>query len=156
LICSDTIFVVRDDINLFWQSFSFVLACETWVPLGPHRPGSRPSPTRVRPTRRPADLSVSPTDLVSGPHDLLKTFQKIVTPQVLINPNSRSNQLIVVKSRSTWALTSKNSLTYSSDPLWLVNTLVGPTHGQRLGQTPLTPSVHRCLLELLPRSPKFT
>jgi hypothetical protein len=20
-------------------------ACETWVPLGPHRPGSRPSPT---------------------------------------------------------------------------------------------------------------
>jgi hypothetical protein len=31
----------------------------------------------VRPTRRPADLSVGPTDLVSSPHDLLKTFQKI-------------------------------------------------------------------------------
>jgi hypothetical protein len=31
----------------------------------------------VRPTRRPADLSVGPTDLVSCPHDLLKTFQKI-------------------------------------------------------------------------------
>jgi hypothetical protein len=31
----------------------------------------------VRPTRRPADLSVGPTDLVGGPHDLLKTFQKI-------------------------------------------------------------------------------
>jgi hypothetical protein len=30
----------------------------------------------VRPTRRPADLSVGPTDLVSDPHDL-KTFQKI-------------------------------------------------------------------------------
>jgi hypothetical protein len=28
----------------------------------------------VRPTRRPADLSVAPTDLVGGPHDLLKTF----------------------------------------------------------------------------------
>jgi hypothetical protein len=28
----------------------------------------------VRPTRRPADLSVDPTDLVGGPHDLLKTF----------------------------------------------------------------------------------
>jgi hypothetical protein len=28
----------------------------------------------VWPTRRPADLSVGPTDLVSGPHDLLKTF----------------------------------------------------------------------------------
>jgi hypothetical protein len=31
----------------------------------------------VRPTGRPADLSVGPTDLVSGPHDFLKTFQKI-------------------------------------------------------------------------------
>jgi hypothetical protein len=31
----------------------------------------------VRPTRRPADRSVGPTDLVGGPHDLLKTFQKI-------------------------------------------------------------------------------
>jgi hypothetical protein len=31
----------------------------------------------VRPTRRPADLSVGPTDLVGSPHDLLKIFQKI-------------------------------------------------------------------------------
>jgi hypothetical protein len=31
----------------------------------------------VRPTRRPADLSVGRTDLVGGPHDLSKTFQKI-------------------------------------------------------------------------------
>jgi hypothetical protein len=31
----------------------------------------------VRPTRRPADLSVDPTDLVGSPHDLMKTFQKI-------------------------------------------------------------------------------
>jgi hypothetical protein len=31
----------------------------------------------VRPTRRPTDLSVGPTDLVGSPHDLLKTFQKI-------------------------------------------------------------------------------
>jgi hypothetical protein len=77
-------------------------------------------------------------------------------PRFLINPNSRATQLTVVKSRSTWALTPKNSLTYSSDPLWLVNTLVGPTHGQRLGQTTFTPNVHRCLPELLPRSPKFT
>jgi hypothetical protein len=37
-------------------------------------------------------------------------------PRFLINPNSRSTQLTVVKSRSTWALTSKNSLTYSSEP----------------------------------------
>jgi hypothetical protein len=35
----------------------------------------------VRPTRRPADLSVGPIDLVGGPHDLLKTFQKI--PQTI-------------------------------------------------------------------------
>jgi hypothetical protein len=31
----------------------------------------------VRPTRRLVDLLVGPTDLVGGPHDLLKTFQKI-------------------------------------------------------------------------------
>jgi hypothetical protein len=31
----------------------------------------------IRPTRRSVDLSVGPTDLVGGPHDLLKTFQKI-------------------------------------------------------------------------------
>jgi hypothetical protein len=31
----------------------------------------------VRPTRRLADLLVGPTDLDGGPHDLLKTFQKI-------------------------------------------------------------------------------
>jgi hypothetical protein len=32
----------------------------------------------VRPTRRPADLSVGPSDLVGSPRDLLKTFQKIL------------------------------------------------------------------------------
>jgi hypothetical protein len=31
----------------------------------------------VRPTRRPVDLSVGPTDLLGDPDDLLKTFQKI-------------------------------------------------------------------------------
>jgi hypothetical protein len=31
----------------------------------------------VQHTRRLADLSVGPTDLVGNPHDLLKTFQKI-------------------------------------------------------------------------------
>jgi hypothetical protein len=32
----------------------------------------------VRPTKRPADLLVGPTDLVGCPHDLLKTFQKVL------------------------------------------------------------------------------
>jgi hypothetical protein len=36
----------------------------------------------VWPTRRPADLSMGPTDLVGDPHDLLKTFQKI--PQMIL------------------------------------------------------------------------
>jgi hypothetical protein len=46
-------------------------------------PGSPPSrlttiPDKwVRPTRRPADLLVGPTDLVGDTHDLLQTFQKI-------------------------------------------------------------------------------
>jgi hypothetical protein len=31
----------------------------------------------VRPTRRPADLLVGPTDLFGSPQDLLKTFRKI-------------------------------------------------------------------------------
>jgi hypothetical protein len=37
----------------------------------------------VQPIRRPANLSVGPTDLVGGPHDLLKTFQKI--PQMILS-----------------------------------------------------------------------
>jgi hypothetical protein len=32
----------------------------------------------VRPIRLLTDLSVGPTDLVGGPHDLLTTFQKIL------------------------------------------------------------------------------
>jgi hypothetical protein len=66
-----------------------VICCETWVPLGPYRPGSQSSPTKsVRPTRRPTDQLVGPTDLVGSPHDLLKTFQKI--PQtILIKTTSR-------------------------------------------------------------------
>jgi hypothetical protein len=46
-------------------------------------PGSPPTRLTVVPdkwvwlTRRPADLLVDPTDLVGGPHDFLKTFQKI-------------------------------------------------------------------------------
>jgi hypothetical protein len=53
-------------------------------------PGSQPTRLTtvpdnwVRPTRRRADLSVGPIDLVGSPHDLLKTFQKI-PPDDLIN-----------------------------------------------------------------------
>jgi hypothetical protein len=94
--------------------------------------------------------------LIESRDDIPFKGGRLWRPRFLINPNSRSKQLTVVKSRSTWALTSKNSQTYPSEPFWLVDTLVGPTHGQRLGQTPFTPSVHRCLPELLPRSPKFT
>jgi hypothetical protein len=60
-------------------------------------------------------------------------------PRFLINPNRRSTRLTVVKSRSTWVLTSKNLPTNSNDRFGLVDTHVGPTHGQRLGQTPLKP-----------------
>jgi hypothetical protein len=48
--------------------------------MGPGSPPTRLTavPDKwVRPTRRLADLLVGPTDLVGGPHDLLKTFQKI-------------------------------------------------------------------------------
>jgi hypothetical protein len=51
---------------------------ETWVPLDPPPTRLTTVPDKwVRPTRRPADLSVGTTDLVGDPHDLLKTFQKI-------------------------------------------------------------------------------
>jgi hypothetical protein len=52
-------------------------------------PGSPPTRLKaisdkwVRPIRRPTNLSVGPTDLVGGPHDLLKTFQKI--PQMILS-----------------------------------------------------------------------
>jgi hypothetical protein len=52
-------------------------ACETWVPRSPPTRLTAVPDKWVRPTRRPTDLSVGPTDLVGGPHDPLKTFQKI-------------------------------------------------------------------------------
>jgi hypothetical protein len=43
----------------------------------------------VRPTRRLADQSVGPSDLIGSPHDLLKTFQKI-PPDDLIYHNLKT------------------------------------------------------------------
>jgi hypothetical protein len=60
-------------------------------------------------------------------------------PRFLINHNRRSTLLIVVKSRSTWVLTSKNSPTNPNGTLDQVDTHVGSTHGQSLGQTPPKP-----------------
>jgi hypothetical protein len=48
----------------------------------------------VRPSRRPADLSVGPTNLVGSPHDLLKTFLKI--PR---RPNPTRPQDLAYKTR---------------------------------------------------------
>jgi hypothetical protein len=42
----------------------------------------------VRHTRRPTDLLVGPTDQVGGPHDILKTFQKI--PQTTLSKREDS------------------------------------------------------------------
>jgi hypothetical protein len=57
----------------------------------------------VRPTRRPANLSVGPTDLVGGPHDLLKTFHKIP-----IRPSSVRPQDLAYKTRPRWISTKAN------------------------------------------------
>jgi hypothetical protein len=62
-----------------------------------------------------------------------------VTPKFLINPNRQSTLLTVVKSRSTWVLTSKNSPANLNDTMDQVDTHVGSTHGQSLGQTPPKP-----------------
>jgi hypothetical protein len=52
--------------------------CETWVPLGPHRLGSRPSPTSGSGLLEdlPTYQWAHPI-LIGSPHDLLKTFHKI-------------------------------------------------------------------------------
>jgi hypothetical protein len=50
----------------------------------------------VPPTRRPADLSVGPTNLVGDPHDLLKTFQKI--PQTT---KSRTTSRLGVQNKTS-------------------------------------------------------
>jgi hypothetical protein len=47
-----------------------------------------------------------------------------VTPEVFIYLNSRSNLLTVVKSRSTWVLTSKTSSNNPYNPVDQVNTYV--------------------------------
>jgi hypothetical protein len=60
-------------------------------------------------------------------------------PRFLINPNHRSSLLTVVKSRSTWVLTSKTSPTNPNDTIDQVDTHVWSTLGQSLGQTPPKP-----------------
>jgi hypothetical protein len=56
-------------------AFGLFSGYETWVPLGPPRPGSRPSLTsRSSLPEDPPTCQWAPTDLVDSPHDLLKTF----------------------------------------------------------------------------------
>jgi hypothetical protein len=50
----------------------------------------------VRPTRIPDDLLVGPTDLVDGPHDILKTLQKI--PQTTL---SRTTSRLGVQDKTS-------------------------------------------------------
>jgi hypothetical protein len=52
-------------------------ACETWVPLGPHRPGSRSSLTSGFGLPEDPTTCLGPTNLVGNPHDLQRTFQNI-------------------------------------------------------------------------------
>jgi hypothetical protein len=56
----------------------------------------------VHPTRRPADLTVGPTDLIGGPYDLLKTFQKI--PR---RPYPERPQDLACKTRHQWIPTKQ-------------------------------------------------
>jgi hypothetical protein len=43
-----SLFLFKNCMSSFSSSglrWAPIMTCETWVPLGPHRPGSRPSPT---------------------------------------------------------------------------------------------------------------
>jgi hypothetical protein len=56
----------------------------------------------VWPTRKPADLTVDPTDLVGGPHDLLKTFRRFPN-----RPYPELPQDLVCRTRHRWILNKK-------------------------------------------------
>jgi hypothetical protein len=60
----------------------------------------------------------------SSPQQSINQGAAGVTPRFLFNPNSQSTLLTVVKSRSTWVLTSKTSPTNPNDPIDQANTLV--------------------------------
>jgi hypothetical protein len=62
----------------------------------------------VWPTRRPADLTVGPTDLVGGPHGLPKTFQKISR-----QPYLERLQDLACKTRQ-WLIPTKQSDVYEN------------------------------------------
>jgi hypothetical protein len=66
----------------------------------------------IRPTRRPVDLLVVPTDLVGGPHNLLKTFRKIPQPTSI----RTTTRLDVQTSQSTRIKAARISLPYCN---WL-------------------------------------
>jgi hypothetical protein len=68
---------------LFYISEICLSKCETWVPLGPHRPGSRPSLTSGSGlvgglTRPPEDLSEDfPDDLIQNDLKTWRTRQDL-------------------------------------------------------------------------------
>jgi hypothetical protein len=70
--------------------------------------------------------------------------------------SAKSNRLTLVKPRSTWTITSKTEPTIPNDPLGQVKTTCGQTWVKDTVKPRLNPDVGECLLELLPRSPKFT
>jgi hypothetical protein len=92
----------NNDINKMHVT-KWLIHCETWVPLRPHRPGSWPSPDKwVRPIRRSADLFVGPIDLVGSLHDFVKAFHKI--PR---QPNPARPQDLAYKTRHRWIPTKQ-------------------------------------------------
>jgi hypothetical protein len=76
-------------------------------------PGSPPTKLTTVPdkwvqlTRRLADLSVGPTDLVGSPHDLLKTFKKI--PQMTL---FRTTTRLGVQNKTSVDFTQSRSTGY--------------------------------------------
>jgi hypothetical protein len=116
------------------------------------RDRAEPGPTCFGPGLRPpfalgASLSIASAStgrhtypfIRESPRRWRSTGRKLWHPRFVINLNHRSTLLTVVKSRSTWVFTSKPSPTNSNDTIGQVDTHVGSTHGQSLGQTPLKP-----------------
>jgi hypothetical protein len=74
----------------------------------------------------------------------------------LMTESVESNQLTLIKPRSTWVITSTTEPTTPIDHLDQVNTSLWSTLGQRHSQTPLKPWRRWVSSGTFPRSPKFT
>jgi hypothetical protein len=133
-----------------------MLCPKTWVLKRTKSPGIESPPNSTKNLGSNRNPSIGGRIRSLGDQDQCDAPGFQLASLALMAESTESNQVTLVKARSTWVITSKTSL------INLLNPLTKSTHprGQPLVRDKVKPrlntDVGECLLELLPCSPNFT